>query len=80
VAQVHPGYGFLSEKFYFADKVESMGVKFLGPPSSALIAMGDKIESKKLARSAGVRCCAGGLPLQWALGWGGRSAVCVASQ
>ena len=53
--QVHPGYGFLSEKFYFADAVEAMGVKFLGPPSSALIALGDKIESKKLAKSAGVR-------------------------
>jgi hypothetical protein len=52
--QVHPGYGFLSEKFYFADAIEKLGVKFLGPPSPALIAMGDKINSKTIARKAKV--------------------------
>ncbi len=40
---VHPGYGFLSEKTYFAAALEKAGVKFIGPPASAIGAMGDKI-------------------------------------
>ena len=40
---VHPGYGFLSEKTYFAAALEAAGVKFIGPPASAIGAMGDKI-------------------------------------
>ncbi|SDF16628.1 acetyl/propionyl/methylcrotonyl-CoA carboxylase subunit alpha [Rhodobacter capsulatus] len=51
---VHPGYGFLSERRDFAAALEAEGVIFVGPPSPAIEAMGDKITSKKLAQEAGV--------------------------
>ncbi len=51
---VHPGYGFLSERESFARALEAAGIAFIGPPPGAIAAMGDKIESKKLAREAGV--------------------------
>jgi propionyl-CoA carboxylase alpha chain len=51
---VHPGYGFLSENRDFAAALEAAGVVFIGPPSKAIEAMGDKITSKKLAMAAGV--------------------------
>ncbi len=51
---VHPGYGFLSENKLFAEALEAAGVAFIGPPASAIEAMGDKITSKKLAQEAGV--------------------------
>jgi len=51
---VHPGYGFLSENRKFAEALEAAGVAFVGPPASAIEAMGDKITSKKLAAEAGV--------------------------
>jgi propionyl-CoA carboxylase alpha chain len=51
---VHPGYGFLSERAEFAERLETEGVAFIGPPASAIQAMGDKISSKKLAAAAGV--------------------------
>ena len=51
---VHPGYGFLSENRTFAAALEKEGVVFIGPPSPAIEAMGDKITSKKLAQEAGV--------------------------
>ncbi|MEM6438492.1 MAG: biotin carboxylase N-terminal domain-containing protein, partial [Pseudomonadota bacterium] len=51
---VHPGYGFLSERAEFAAALEKEGVAFIGPPASAIEAMGDKITSKKLAAEAGV--------------------------
>ncbi len=51
---VHPGYGFLSENMKFAEALEAEGVAFIGPPSKAIEAMGDKITSKKLAAEAGV--------------------------
>src|SRR5499425_1472374 len=51
---VHPGYGFLSEKAPFAEALEAAGIVFIGPPPNAIAAMGDKIESKKLAHKAGV--------------------------
>ncbi len=51
---VHPGYGFLSERAAFAEALDAMGVAFIGPPVRAIEAMGDKIESKKLAAQAGV--------------------------
>jgi propionyl-CoA carboxylase alpha chain len=51
---VHPGYGFLSERESFARALEAAGIAFIGPPPAAIAAMGDKIESKKLAREAGV--------------------------
>ena len=51
---VHPGYGFLSENMKFAEALEKEGVAFIGPPSGAIEAMGDKITSKKIAQEAGV--------------------------
>src|SRR5271166_1409823 len=51
---VHPGYGFLSENPAFARALAKSGVTFIGPNAKAIAAMGDKIESKKLARAAGV--------------------------
>ncbi|MEL0042912.1 MAG: biotin carboxylase N-terminal domain-containing protein, partial [Candidatus Puniceispirillum sp.] len=51
---VHPGYGFLSEQAAFATALEAANIAFIGPPASAIAAMGDKIESKKLAKKAGV--------------------------
>jgi propionyl-CoA carboxylase alpha chain len=51
---VHPGYGFLSENPKFAEALEAAGVAFIGPPKGAILAMGDKITSKKLAQEAGV--------------------------
>jgi hypothetical protein len=51
---VHPGYGFLSENMNFAAALEKAGVVFVGPPSPAIEAMGDKITSKKIAMEAGV--------------------------
>ncbi len=51
---VHPGYGFLSENPDFADALETAGVAFIGPPKGAIISMGDKITSKKIAQEAGV--------------------------
>ena len=51
---VHPGYGFLSEKAHFASAVQQAGAVFIGPPANSIAAMGDKIESKKLAKQVGV--------------------------
>src|SRR6201999_1429898 len=50
---VHPGYGFLSERTSFAQALADAGIAFIGPPPNAIAAMGDKIESKKLAKAAG---------------------------
>jgi propionyl-CoA carboxylase alpha chain len=58
---VHPGYGFLSEKAEFAVALEQAGIVFIGPSSQAIAAMGDKIESKKLAQKAGVSTVPGHL-------------------
>ena len=51
---VHPGYGFLSEKQEFQQALAKAGIVFIGPDALAIHAMGDKIESKKLAQKAGV--------------------------
>ncbi len=51
---VHPGYGFLSERESFARALADNQIAFIGPPPEAIAAMGDKIESKKLAEGAGV--------------------------
>jgi propionyl-CoA carboxylase alpha chain len=56
---VHPGYGFLSENSGFAKRVEEEGIIFIGPKYQSIAAMGDKIESKKLAGLAGVNCIPG---------------------
>ncbi len=51
---VHPGYGFLSERAAFCEALKAEGIAFIGPDVLAIGAMGDKIESKKLAAKAGV--------------------------
>src|SRR5690349_7206920 len=56
---VHPGYGFLSERTTFAEALDKAGIAFIGPPPKAIAAMGDKIESKKLAQKAGVNVVPG---------------------
>jgi propionyl-CoA carboxylase alpha chain len=56
---VHPGYGFLSERASFVEALEAEGIAFIGPPAKAIAAMGDKIESKKLALAAGVNVVPG---------------------
>ena len=60
---VHPGYGFLSENMNFAAALEAAGVVFVGPPSPAIEAMGDKITSKKIAQEAGVSTVPGHMGL-----------------
>jgi propionyl-CoA carboxylase alpha chain len=56
---VHPGYGFLSERQAFAEALAKIGVAFIGPNVKAIAAMGDKIESKKLALAAKVNTVPG---------------------
>ena len=56
---IHPGFGFLSENASFVAAVEQAGIVFIGPPAGAVAAMGDKIESKKLAEKAGVNVIPG---------------------
>ncbi|KAI9216884.1 carbamoyl-phosphate synthase L chain, ATP binding domain-containing protein [Blastocladiella britannica] len=56
---VHPGYGFLSENAGFADALAREGLVFIGPPGSAIAAMGSKSESKKIMEAAGVPCVPG---------------------
>ncbi|HRK20607.1 MAG TPA: biotin carboxylase N-terminal domain-containing protein, partial [Fimbriimonadaceae bacterium] len=50
---VHPGYGYFSERASFAEALESLGVKFIGPPVPAIQAMGDKARAKQAAIAAG---------------------------
>ena len=58
---VHPGYGFLAENAQFPEALAAAGLTFIGPGADAIRAMGDKIESKKLARAAGVNTIPGHL-------------------
>ncbi|MCF5092592.1 acetyl-CoA carboxylase biotin carboxylase subunit [Stenotrophomonas sp. PA-6-5C] len=51
---IHPGYGFLSENADFADACVAAGITFIGPPASAIRAMGDKSAAKALMAKAGV--------------------------
>ena len=51
---VHPGYGFLSENADFAEALAANGIAFIGPPASAIRAMGSKSEAKKLMGKAAV--------------------------
>ena len=51
---IHPGYGFLSENASFAKRLVEENIIFIGPPASAIAAMGDKIAAKKIADKAGV--------------------------
>ena len=58
---VHPGYGFLSERTAFAEALRAAAITFIGPNPHAIAAMGDKIESKRFARAAGVSTVPGHL-------------------
>ena len=51
---IHPGYGFLSENADFAERVETSGFVFIGPPSSAIREMGDKVAAIQAMKRAGV--------------------------
>ena len=51
---IHPGYGFLAESPEFAAGTEAAGLIWVGPPAEAMRAGGDKLESKRIAREAGV--------------------------
>ncbi len=54
VDAIHPGYGFLSEKSHFAEICRSCKIEFIGPPVAAMLALGDKVHCKRLARKAKV--------------------------
>ncbi|EST09344.1 Carbamoyl-phosphate synthase, large subunit, N-terminal [Kalmanozyma brasiliensis GHG001] len=56
---IHPGYGFLSENAGFAKLLEESNVTFMGPPASAIDAMGSKSASKEIMLAAGVPCVPG---------------------
>ena len=51
---VHPGYGFLSESYNFAEMVTKQGIKFIGPDSQLIKSMGNKIEAKQIASKNGL--------------------------
>ncbi len=56
---IHPGYGFLSENADFAERVESSGFTFIGPPSECIRLMGDKVSAIQAMKAAGVPCVPG---------------------
>ncbi len=60
---IHPGYGFLSERAEFAERLKAEKIAFIGPPTGAIEAMGDKITSKKIAAEAGVSTVPGHMGL-----------------
>src|SRR5579864_6233264 len=51
---IHPGYGFLAEKPAFPEACDAVGIKFIGPPASAMRALGSKLASRRLAQEHGV--------------------------
>ena len=60
---IHPGYGFLSENPEFAKRLKKEKIAFIGPNPHAIVSMGDKLTSKKLAKEAGVSCVPGHMGL-----------------
>ena len=58
---VHPGYGFLAERAAFARAIEDAGIAFVGPPSDAIDALGDKLHARRTARAVGVDAVPGTL-------------------
>ena len=54
VEAIHPGYGFLAENAHFAEVCEGCNIKFIGPPSGVIKAMGDKVAARDAMRKAGV--------------------------
>ncbi len=54
VEAIHPGYGFLSEKAHFAEVCRDCKIEFIGPPVAAMLALGDKVECKRIAKKAKV--------------------------
>jgi acetyl/propionyl-CoA carboxylase alpha subunit len=85
---VHPGYGFLAENGDFAQAVTAQGLAWIGPPADVLRAAGDKLESKRIAREAGVPVVETGSPdelgfpllVKAAAGGGGRGMRIVRSR
>ena len=59
VDAIHPGYGFLSENWRFAEACQTAGLAFVGPPPEVLRTMGQKTEARRLVARAGSRCCPG---------------------
>ena len=54
VDAIHPGYGFLSENYHFAEIVTKNKIKFIGPSAEIMKKMGDKIEAKRTAKKLGI--------------------------
>ncbi len=61
VDAIHPGYGYLSERAHFAEMCDTHGIKFIGPPATAIEQMGDKVSAKRAMAVAGVPVLPGGL-------------------
>jgi pyruvate carboxylase subunit A len=60
---IHPGYGFLSEKPAFPEACDSAGIRFIGPPASAMRALSSKVAARKLAVAHGVPVTPGSGPV-----------------
>ena len=54
VDAIHPGYGFLAENAHFAEICAECGIEFIGPSAKSMSMLGDKVQARKLAKSAGV--------------------------